>query len=127
SEDASVEGFAARLGGDEFVMIVPFKSDTDLTKRLSVLTAKFESPITIAERQLIASLALGVAPAPADGMDQDVLLRRADMALYCAKEHGGRKLAFFQPEMEFRAKVRALLEHDLRIAIKNRAIIPHFQ
>jgi diguanylate cyclase (GGDEF)-like protein/PAS domain S-box-containing protein len=127
SENAATDGFAARLGGDEFVMIVPFGSDTDLDERLSVLRTTFETPIAIAERQLIASLALGVATAPADGIDPDVLMRRADMALYCAKEYGGRKPAFFQPEMEFRAKERALLEHDLRIAIRQRAIIPFFQ
>ena len=127
SEDASLHGFAARLGGDEFVVIMPFESAADLTRKLSMLAARFERPITLVERQLIACLAIGIATAPADGLDPDVLIRRADIALHCAKEQSGQKLAIFQPEMEFHAKERALLEQDLRIAIKKHAIIPYFQ
>lgn len=127
SEEASVDGFCARLGGDEFVLIMPFTSDAELTRKLAALPARFETPITIVEHQLTASLALGIATAPDNGVNPDVLMRRADMALYCAKEYGGRKSAFFKPEMEFRAKERAQLEQDLRIAIRNCTIIPHFQ
>jgi diguanylate cyclase (GGDEF)-like protein len=127
SEEASVDGFCARLGGDEFVLIMPFTSDAELTRKLAALPARFETPITIVEHQLIASLALGIATAPDNGVDPDALMRRADMALYYAKEYGGRKSAFFKPEMECHAKERAQLEQDLRIAIRNCTIIPHFQ
>jgi len=127
SEGARVEGFVARLGGDEFILIQPFATDADLTRSLSALIARFESPTILAEHQLAVSVALGVATAPADGTNPDVLMRHADMALYRAKEHGGRRFAFFQPEMEFRATERALLERDLRIAVKNDLIVPYFQ
>lgn len=127
SESASREGIVARLGGDEFILIMPFMSDADLTTRLSALIAQFEEPIVLAEHQLVASMALGVATAPGDGGDPDVLMRRADMALYRAKEQGGRGFAFFQADMEFRARERALLERDLRTAIENCEIVPYFQ
>jgi diguanylate cyclase (GGDEF)-like protein/PAS domain S-box-containing protein len=127
SEEVQAGGFVARLGGDEFIVVMPFALETDLTERLAGLFARFEAPISLVEHQLIVRLALGIAMAPADGGSPDVLMRHADMALYRAKEHGGRKFAFFQPEMEFHARERALLERDLRIAVENNLIVPYFQ
>jgi diguanylate cyclase (GGDEF)-like protein/PAS domain S-box-containing protein len=127
AEEVEAGGFVARLGGDEFIVVMPFALETDLTARLSGLFARFEAPISLVGHQLIVRLALGIAMAPADGVSPDVLMRHADMALYRAKEHGGRKFAFFQPEMEFHARERALLERDLRIAVENNLIIPYFQ
>ncbi len=127
SEDAGTDEFVARLGGDEFILILPFASDADLTAKLSALIARFEEPISLAEHQLVVSVALGVATAPADGAGPDVLMRHADMALYRAKGHGGRRFVLFQPEMEFSARERAVLERDLKIAIKNDEIVPYFQ
>jgi predicted signal transduction protein with EAL and GGDEF domain len=91
------------------------------------LIAKFEAPMVLAEHQLVVSVALGVATAPAHGVDSDILMRHADMALYRAKEHGGRHVVFFQSEMEFNARERALLERDLRLAVENDRIVPYFQ
>jgi len=127
SEDAGPDGMIARLGGDEFILILPFSADAELTGRLSVLMARFDGPIALAEHHLVVSVALGVARAPFDGADADVLLRRADMALHCAKQQGGARFVFFQQEMELLATERALLERDLRMAVKNDEIVPYFQ
>lgn len=127
SEEVRAGGFVARLGGDEFILAMPFASWPDLTGLLSGLMARFEVPITLAEHQLVVGVALGVATAPADGISPDVLMRHADIALYRAKERGRQKLEFFQPEMEFHARERALLERDLRIAVENDQIVPYFQ
>ena len=127
AEDAGVGGFVARLGGDEFILILPFGSDAGLTRKLSELVAHFETAIVLAEHRIVVGVALGVAIAPVDGANPDVLMRHADMALYRAKENGGRRFALFQPEMEFRARERALLERDLMIAVNNDQIVPYFQ
>lgn len=127
SEDIPSDGLVARLGGDEFILLLPFSSDADLARWLSALMARFDGPIALAEHQLVVSVALGVVTAPADGADADVLLRRADMALHRAKERGGGRFVFFQQEMELLARERALLERDLRTAVKNDEIVPYFQ
>ncbi len=127
AEEAGVDGFVARLGGDEFILILPFGSDAGLTRKLSELVAHFEVAIVLADHRIVVGVALGVAIAPVDGANPDVLMRHADMALYRAKENGGRRFALFQPEMEFRARERALLERDLMIAVNNDQIVPYFQ
>jgi diguanylate cyclase (GGDEF)-like protein/PAS domain S-box-containing protein len=127
SEELPAGGFVARLGGDEFILAMPFMHEADLAGKLSGLIQRFEAPIALAEHQLVVGVALGVAAAPADGRTPDMLMRHADMALYRAKEHGRKTFEFFQPEMEFYARERALLERDLRLAVANDEIIPYFQ
>lgn len=127
SEGAGPDGMVARLGGDEFILVLPFTTDADLTAQLSALQARFEGPVVLADHHLAVSVALGVARAPVDGVDAEALLRRADMALHRAKERGGGRFVFFQQKMEALATERALLERDLRIAVKSDQIIPYFQ
>jgi predicted signal transduction protein with EAL and GGDEF domain len=57
--------------------------------------------------------------APNDGLDADLLLKNADMALYRAKSDGRSAWRFFEPEMDVRAQARRTLELDLRNALAN--------
>src|SRR3954471_19679587 len=78
--------FAGRLGGEEFLVLAP---DTHPGGAL-VLAEKLRQAISRVEipgaGHVTASL--GVASVPDDAVDPDTLLRRADRALYAAKEHG---------------------------------------
>jgi len=121
------EGFIARLGGDEFVMVLPYIAVDDLIERLSALVKRFDTPIKLSQHEASVGATFGVALAPADGDDFDNLLRRADAALYRGKDDGRGRFAFFEAGMDARAHERAILEHDLRLAIRNDEIVPHFQ
>jgi predicted signal transduction protein with EAL and GGDEF domain len=103
------------------------ESDAALIQQISTLITKFDEPIALGEHEVTIGATLGVAVAPADGVDPADLLRRSDMALYRAKEEGHAPFAFFEPEIESLAQERVLLERDLRIAVKNDQIIPYFQ
>jgi diguanylate cyclase len=127
SDDVGDQGFVARLGGDEFVMIVPCTRADTLIGRLSALVTTFEAPLVLGEHEVSVGATLGVAMAPDDGEDADLLLRRADAALYRAKQDGRGRFAFFEPGLDARALERAALEHDLRLAVRNDEIVPHFQ
>jgi diguanylate cyclase (GGDEF)-like protein len=121
------DGFAARLGGDEFILVLPYASEEQLLGRLTELVAKFETPFPLLGYEVSVGATLGVAMAPTDGADSDTLMRRADVALYRAKEDGRGRFAFFEPGMDERVHERAALENDLRIAIRNEIIEPYFQ
>jgi diguanylate cyclase (GGDEF)-like protein/PAS domain S-box-containing protein len=127
SELVGAEGFVARVGGDEFILLLTFASDADLTRRLCDLITRFDVPLMLTEHQVVMGATLGVATTPRDGGDPDLLMRHADMALYCAKVQGRGRAVLFEPEMEVQARERALLERDLRIAIRDDQIIPYFQ
>ena len=83
----------ARYGGEEFVMLIP---DADkeaafcLAERLRDELAKVEledlPPVTIS---------LGIATYPSDGTDLEELIKRADAAMYEAKQQGRNKAVKF--------------------------------
>ena len=76
-----MDAFVARLGGDDFAVVLLNKSDEELMDWLSALLSAIEAPIVVANQTLSIGATLGVAMAPADGMEGEMLLRRADMAL----------------------------------------------
>ncbi|MDE2583136.1 MAG: EAL domain-containing protein [Rhodospirillales bacterium] len=81
----------ARLGGDEFVLAIEDLGTPDaLPRLLDRLSQAIETPFEMDGGAARVSLSIGVAVFPQDGEDADILLRRADAALYAAK---ARKLA----------------------------------
>lgn len=84
----------ARLGGDEFAVLLPgalSARDGELvaTKLLSAL----EEPLLFEGRELRVRASIGIAMYPVDANGAEELLRRADEAMYRAKQEGGARLA----------------------------------
>ncbi|OIQ67686.1 putative diguanylate cyclase YeaP [mine drainage metagenome] len=82
----------ARIGGDEFVIIIGFLDGDNLAPQLQLVLERLheaiETPFDIEEGQLAwVGMSMGVALYPDDGTESDLLLRRADAALYRAKTH----------------------------------------
>ena len=114
------EDIPARLGGDEFAIIqTPVKDPSDITALASRLIEVVSAPYDLDGRQVIVGISIGVAVAPSDGTDPDVLMKNADLALYRAKADGGNVYRFFEHEMDARMQARRLIELDLRKAIHN--------
>jgi diguanylate cyclase (GGDEF)-like protein len=126
-QEAGDDGFVARLGGDEFIMVLPHQSEEQLMSKLAGIVAAFEAPFPLRGHDVSVGATLGVAMAPTDGREAETLMRRADVALYRAKDDGRGRFAFFEAGMDERVHERAALENDLRIAIRNDQIEPHFQ
>ncbi len=87
--------FAARIGGDEFLIMLP---DTGRDGAI-VIAEKLLAEIGCAEIEGIGpiSASLGVAVLPADATDGEELLRKADRALYAAKQQGRNCIGAFAP------------------------------
>lgn len=108
----------ARLGGDEFAILQPGPSAPEraatLARRIiEVLSAAF----TIEGQQVVVGTSIGIALAPQDGAEPDLLLKNADLALYRAKDDGRRTYRFFEAEMDVHQQSRRALEIDLRQAL----------
>ncbi|MFC7243336.1 putative bifunctional diguanylate cyclase/phosphodiesterase [Catellatospora aurea] len=121
----------ARLGGDEFALLVTdlpgLSADHDEVDRLSaanlvaqrrarMLTATLASPTEVAGVTLSAEVSVGVAVATAGEFDLTELLRRADVALYQAKESGSR-VAAYDPHRDRTSTDRLALVAELRAAL----------
>jgi len=90
----------ARIGGDEFGAILPMLKrveDAQLVARK--LEAALERPAEIEGHRLAASASVGIAIFPWDAEDAERLLKVADLAMYLAKQQGGGRHRFYDPEM----------------------------
>jgi diguanylate cyclase (GGDEF)-like protein/PAS domain S-box-containing protein len=108
----------ARLGGDEFAIIMTqLNEPTDATSLARRVRESVSRPYHIDGHQIVTNISIGISVAPVDGMDADILLKNADMALYGAKSDGRGTYRFFESEMDARMKARRNLEMDLRKAL----------
>jgi diguanylate cyclase (GGDEF)-like protein len=117
-----------RQGGDEFVLLlweVRHAGDAGIAAA-NVLEA-LRKPHHIGEHELHITGSIGVVTYPDDGTDAETLLKKADLALYHAKETGRDSYQFFKPEMNARAIERQSLESGLRYAIERQELVLHYQ
>ncbi|MDP5291896.1 diguanylate cyclase [Oceanimonas sp. CHS3-5] len=79
----------ARMGGDEFVAVLAgMAGPDDGDEVMERLLAAASAPVDIAGIRVRVSASLGLAVYPKDGVDADKLMRRADLAMYAAKQAG---------------------------------------
>ena len=79
----------SRMGGDEFVLLLPKVTSPEsaaVTARKIVMA--FRQPFACQDYTLHITTSIGIAVFPDDGMDEETLLKNADIALYQAKEEG---------------------------------------
>jgi predicted signal transduction protein with EAL and GGDEF domain len=79
------------------------------------------------EQEIVATVSVGVALAPADGTNPERLLKSADLALYKSKADGRNCTCFFEPKMDAALQARIALEKILRDAVHNERFILHYQ
>ena len=76
----------ARLAGDEFALVAARIQNDDEARILAERINKaFEVPFNIEGREFFCTISIGIALAPLDGLEADLLLRHADAALYTTK------------------------------------------
>ncbi len=121
-------GEIGRLGGDEFLIMLPDVDDRgelgDLAARVIQMIAQ---PYSVNGSRAIIGVSLGVAIAPYDGLDAEELVKAADLALYAAKGGGRGQYRFYSSDLKEGAKLRRLLEEDLRDALHKDELVMHYQ
>lgn len=107
----------ARLGGDEFgVILYGVDTPESVAKVAALMIDGARAPLTVpAAGQL--GLSMGVVLLPCDVTDIDVLMSRADMAMYLAKSQGKNSYHFFSEEINARMRAEARLESRLDEAL----------
>jgi len=118
----------ARLGGDEFTLLLTGISEAADVDRIArrVLNA-LRAPLQVAGQELLVTASLGVAIYPFDGDSVETLLRSADAAMYCAKEHGRNNCKFFSASMNDKFERKLGLEDRLRGALSRDELSVHYQ
>ena len=117
----------ARMGGDEFAVLLPnVVGPWGAVQVAEKLLEAVHEPFEVNGLTLEVGLSIGIACSPANGSDVDTLLQRADVAMFLAKEaRNGYEL--YTPERDHYSPDRLALASDLRRAIDDGQIGPHYQ
>jgi diguanylate cyclase (GGDEF)-like protein len=117
----------ARLGGDEFAILL--RSVETPAAGVAVAAAvrrAIAEHFDVAGVRLELGASVGIASFPEHGQDVDVLMQRADVAMYQAKE-GRTGVERYVPELDGNSVQRLALAGDLRAALEREEFILHYQ
>ncbi len=118
---------AARLGGDEFaILIEDVSSRDDVTDLARRILHALRPPVRLGTKSVTAACSIGIA-FDEDGLNSEQLLRNADIAMYQAKKRGKDRFEVYRDEMHTSVLARLELEEELKVAIADGDLVPHFQ
>ncbi len=108
----------ARLGGDEFCVLLPGVGDEhDPVRVAERIIETLEEPIQVDGVNLGIEASCGISLAPTDGDSADVLLQRADLAMYVAKE-SQQNVVVYSDDLNAATPASLTLLGDLRNAVE---------
>ncbi len=127
----SIEGghnTVCRHGGDEFILLAPDIQSRDKAVELAErVLAVMGDAIAIDGQAIEVGCSIGIAMAPDDGGDAETLIRKADIAMYKAKEKGRLGYQFFTAAMDRQMIERRELEKSLRRGLRDGELFIHLQ
>ncbi|MEQ1784178.1 MAG: EAL domain-containing protein, partial [Hyphomonadaceae bacterium] len=107
-------GSCARLGGDEFAILVPPELLDQTNQIAESVVAQLSLPLSLSIGAKSISCSVGVALWTPDIVEPLELLRRADMALYVAKNEGRNCVRTYDSAMDNSIKALRRLKDDLK-------------
>ena len=119
---------ASRVGGDEFILVCATNGAAGEAARLaSRLLAAIGAPIDIGGEDVSVGASIGISMYPADGVSGEELIRKADSAMYAAKQSGRNLFRIYAPETHSSIIAEMDLEAELHTAVTSGEIVVHYQ
>ncbi len=118
---------AARIGGDEFAVLLTGVAQDDALDIAGRITHALSCHLLIENLAITPGASIGVALYPAHGSDTELLIKRADLALYRAKDRGKDNACVFEFvfEQEYLGRIR--LQAELESAMDQGQIFLDYQ
>ncbi|MEH6560899.1 MAG: EAL domain-containing protein [Marinobacter sp.] len=124
----NTSGVLARLGGDEFVILLPkVNGSQDAAKVASRILDIVKVPFHFGHEEIYSGSSIGVSLFPDDGTEVDDLIKRADAAMYQAKEQGRNNFQFYSASYNLAVLEHISLESRLRRALSNSELELYYQ
>jgi diguanylate cyclase (GGDEF)-like protein len=110
------DDLVARLGGDEFAVLLRH-GDIDLARAVGQrIERAFDAPLTLEDHTVDMGAGIGLACWPQHASDADVLLSRAEVAMYSAKRRTSGPLVY-DPSIDVSSAQTLSLLSELRQAL----------
>ena len=117
-----------RFGGDEFVIgLLDIKSPESAAKVSAKIISEISHPFVIHESEVFIGASIGITFFPNDAHLLGNLIKNGDNAMLQAKLAGKNCYAFYEKEMEVKAKRQLLLDSSLHHAVKNNEFVLLYQ
>lgn len=117
-----------RFGGDEFVIVLTEQTDDDgIADVLARMASGLTHPIELAGVSYTLTPSIGYCRYPEAGSDAEVLLMRADVAMYQAKLQGRNRAVAYRPEFDDAVSQRLHMVSQLRDALRRNEFVLDFQ
>ena len=118
----------SRHGGDEFLVVLTDLQSSEVPAQIAhKIMATLSQPFHIEAHEATISASVGIAVYPEDGADFDELLKKADTAMYHAKEAGRNACRFYTERMNTDAQERLDLHGRLRRALEREEFVLYYQ
>ncbi len=118
----------ARLGGDEFtVLLEGLQSHSFATIMSNRILKSLKKPFQIERHIFYISCSIGISLFPCDSSDSKELVRKADIAMYHAKDTGRNNFQYFNESLERLAVHYVKVENKLREAMGNDELCLYYQ
>lgn len=121
------QDICARLGGDEFLFICPIDHPHQAREIARRLLKEVEAPLNYQQIDLQSQGCLGIALYPQDSTRSDDLIKKADIAMYQAKQFRSKQLTFYSPDMETENINRISIEQQLIKALNKQELEVWYQ
>ncbi len=116
-----------RLGGDEFIIIFTHEEEQELTKLAENIVKRIGEPIFDHEHTIVITPSVGIISSHVKDIDFNEMLKRADIAMYSAKNKGKNAYHVFDSKDQDAFNKKAILTIDLREHINSQDMELHFQ
>ncbi|MBP9013587.1 MAG: EAL domain-containing protein [Smithella sp.] len=117
-----------RLGGDEFIVLI---EDLQEVKQLEIIAHKVLAtvikPMVLLGEECRVTASIGISVFPKDGQDEQSLMKKADIAMYFAKEEGKNNFQFYSENIHAMSSARLAIETNLRYAIERNELYLNYQ
>jgi len=118
----------SRQGGDEFLVLLSDVENVDDVSSVALRMLEcLNRPFYHENIEYFVTASIGITIAPEDGVNSEVLIKNADMAMYRAKSLGRNNFQFFTPELDSKAHRRISLEAKLRRGLEAKEFELHYQ
>lgn len=108
----------ARIGGDEFCILLHGAGQILAERIADKLLKMINEPVDIKGHSLKVAASIGISVFPDNGNDSELLLQRADVAMYYAKNTRLR-IASYHEDMDSDSHANMIMSHDLKDAINS--------
>ncbi|MEO5361529.1 MAG: diguanylate cyclase [Nitrospirota bacterium] len=113
----------ARFGGDEFIVILTNLANAEDAETLALkIIVAIGRPFQFKTPYCAIGASIGISFFPKDGSDVETLLKKADAAMYRAKENGKNNYQlFYDANNKTNVDIKTVLSHSLQFILKNKS------